>query len=284
MLNALTALLCVIFLQVLMFVKNAVPMTNGILMSQGSSITYFIMSLVTLLYLYACHEAASYMLLKYHFAFTLLYGLVVLTLGILCFIFDYGGASQDSKAIWGTMSNNQQAFFDNKQDNLIAERQNNTFLASLFGTILGLLIIIQAGLVMTLRTQRDEIEDQNIEWAPTQLKSRYINKVLAHEQSKFPYIKKNDDPQLSLILGLKKKKTRTGIAGMEESEEQIDDEYNYNEKFDEMDYDIVSEPDPNQLPVGEQSYNEDKFDEESNRGGYDRYERGNDRSYSRRGR
>lgn len=150
-----------------MFVKNAVPMTNGILMSKGSSITYFVMSLVTLFYLYACHEAASYMLLKYHFAFTLLYGLIVLALGIVCFIVDYGGASQDSITIWGTMSNNQQAFFDNSQSNLTAERQTITLYAGLFGIVIGVLILIQAGLVYTLRTQRDEIEDQNIEWAPT---------------------------------------------------------------------------------------------------------------------
>jgi hypothetical protein len=46
-----------------MFIKNAVPMTNGIDMSVGSSITYFIMSLLTLVFLYGCHEAATYMVI-----------------------------------------------------------------------------------------------------------------------------------------------------------------------------------------------------------------------------
>lgn len=51
-----------------------------------------------------------------------------------------------------------------------------------------------------------------------------------------------------------------------------------------MDYDIISEPDPNQLPAGDDghgAYNDERDDVESNRGGYDRYDKGNDRSYSR---
>jgi hypothetical protein len=60
-LNSFTIVLTVIFLQVMMFLFNAVPMTNGILMSAGASVTYFVMSIVTLIFLYECHEAAAYM-------------------------------------------------------------------------------------------------------------------------------------------------------------------------------------------------------------------------------
>lgn len=56
-LNALTVFLTVVFLQVMMFYFTAVPMTNGILMSTGSSVAYFVLSILTLLFLYECHEA-----------------------------------------------------------------------------------------------------------------------------------------------------------------------------------------------------------------------------------
>jgi hypothetical protein len=87
-----------------MFVQNAVPMTNGKLMSAGSSITYFVMSLVTLLFLYACHEIASYMILQYHFVITLLYSLVIIALGITCLIVDLISASDDVNTFWQLMS------------------------------------------------------------------------------------------------------------------------------------------------------------------------------------
>jgi hypothetical protein len=101
-----------------MFVQNAVPMTNGILMSTTSSITYFVMSIITLFFLFGCHEAASYMLLRYHPFITLFYGLVLLTLGIVCMAIDGGGASADASTIWATMSVNQKAFFEKNVANL----------------------------------------------------------------------------------------------------------------------------------------------------------------------
>ena len=61
-LNAFTVFLTVIFLMILML-RNIVPMTNDILMSSASSVTYFVMSLITLLFLFASHECASYMVL-----------------------------------------------------------------------------------------------------------------------------------------------------------------------------------------------------------------------------
>ena len=81
----------------MMFLFNAVPMTNGILMSAGASVTYFVMSFVTLIFLYECHEAAAYMwALQAQFILTLVYGLAVLILGIVCAAIDVGGAAADS--------------------------------------------------------------------------------------------------------------------------------------------------------------------------------------------
>lgn len=95
----------------MMFIFNAVPMTNGILMSTGSSITYFVMSIVTLIFLYECHEATSYMLLHYQPFFVMFYGVVVLLLGILCAAIDVGGAAEATDSIWVTLSTNQKDYF-----------------------------------------------------------------------------------------------------------------------------------------------------------------------------
>jgi hypothetical protein len=102
----------------MMFVQNAVPMTNGILMSNASSITYFVMSIITIFYLYGCHEAASYMLLRYHPFVTFVYGLIILLLGVVAMAIDVGSASSHSAVIWATMSSNQKAFFNNKVNDL----------------------------------------------------------------------------------------------------------------------------------------------------------------------
>lgn len=83
----LTVFCDVIFLQILML-KNAVPMTDGILMNAASSVTYFVMSLVSLIFLYANHEAVSYMVLDFWGIVALLYGLIILTLGIVCLAVD----------------------------------------------------------------------------------------------------------------------------------------------------------------------------------------------------
>lgn len=105
-LNALTVILVVIFLQIMMFIRNAVPLTTGILMSSASSVTYFVMSIITLLFLYACHEAASYMIIKYTPFIILFYAILILILGIVCMAIDVGGANQAAQDIWPTLSPN----------------------------------------------------------------------------------------------------------------------------------------------------------------------------------
>ena len=68
--------------------RNAVPMTDGILMNAASSVTYFVLSLISLIFLYANHEAVSYMVLNYWGIVALLYGLLILSLGIVCLAVD----------------------------------------------------------------------------------------------------------------------------------------------------------------------------------------------------
>ena len=87
--NILTVFLTVVFLEIMML-RNAVPMTNGILMYAGSSVSYFVVSLLNLLFLYANHEAISYMVLDYWAYFSIFYGLCILTHGIVIFAVDSG--------------------------------------------------------------------------------------------------------------------------------------------------------------------------------------------------
>jgi hypothetical protein len=80
--------------------RNIVPMSNGILMSQTSSITYFVMSFITLLVLFACHECASYMVLQYHVYLVGFYGLLVTALGISCTVVDLVTAPAAAAELW----------------------------------------------------------------------------------------------------------------------------------------------------------------------------------------
>jgi hypothetical protein len=93
--------------------NNAVPMTNGILMDAGSSLTYFIMSLITIIFLYANHEAVSYMVLDYWNLVTLLYGLIILGLGITCLVRDLTNIAEKSLTIWEGLSTFEKDFFSN---------------------------------------------------------------------------------------------------------------------------------------------------------------------------
>ena len=71
-------------------------MIDGILMNAASSVTYFVMSLISLIFLYANHEAVSYMVLDYWGFVAGLYGLIILVLGVLCLAFDLGTVAQES--------------------------------------------------------------------------------------------------------------------------------------------------------------------------------------------
>jgi hypothetical protein len=79
-------------------------MTNGILMDAGSSITYFVMSLITTIFLYANHEAVSYMVLDYWNIFTLIYGLLILAFGTTLLFKDLTNNADKSIVIWDKLS------------------------------------------------------------------------------------------------------------------------------------------------------------------------------------
>ena len=180
-------------------------------MSTASSVTYFVMSIVSLFFLYGCHEAASYMLLKYTPFIILLYGVTILTLGIVCMAIDVGGANQAAQDIWKTMSMNQKDFFKNDVLQLQAARETNTLYAGIFGIVIGSLIFVQGILSFVLRAAKSSIEDKNIEWAPQDLKSRSISKQTQHEVCDFPYVKNYPDKHLEALRSLKKQKKRVDL-------------------------------------------------------------------------
>jgi hypothetical protein len=65
--------------------KNAVPQINGIAIPVGASITYFVLSLVTLIFLYLQYEVVNYGYRNGLFCwriFAPLYGLLLIALGI----------------------------------------------------------------------------------------------------------------------------------------------------------------------------------------------------------
>jgi len=88
----------------MMLFKGAVPLTNGILLSSTTSITYFVMSIITLFFLYGCHEATSYMILKHSPKIIGFYGLILLILGIVVMAVDVGGVDAAANAKWAEMS------------------------------------------------------------------------------------------------------------------------------------------------------------------------------------
>lgn len=73
-------------------------------------------------------------------------------------------------------------------NNLKDARVQNTLLAGWFGIIIGFLILIQSFCVFSLKKGKEEIISQDIEWAPTEMKSRAISKIKGHECCEFLYI------------------------------------------------------------------------------------------------
>ena len=111
--NAFTAIITVVFLLIMMM-RNVVPITNNILISSGISVTFFVMSLVTLIFHFICHEAASYMVLKHHWWIMILYGAAILALGISCLVVGNKDSGDQSTQIWNNvLSENQKEFFNN---------------------------------------------------------------------------------------------------------------------------------------------------------------------------
>jgi len=106
----------ILFLQILAFLKNSVPQINGILVSIATSITYFILSLLTLFFLYMQYEVVNYGYRSGLFCwriFAPIYGIILLILGIVLIAVDLPKNGEASANKWAVMSNNQKLFFDN---------------------------------------------------------------------------------------------------------------------------------------------------------------------------
>jgi len=94
-----------------------------------------------------------------------------------------------------------------------------------------------------LKNKRDSIVEKNIEWQPTEMKSRGIS-LGKHEKCEFPYEKVYEDKQLGMLgFGKAKKKKAQG------EDSSSSDEYDIDEG-DEMDYQIVERDEVNPMDEG----------------------------------
>ncbi|TNV78195.1 hypothetical protein FGO68_gene8390 [Halteria grandinella] len=145
---ALTTFLTIIFLQILAFAQNAVPQTNNIAISSGASLTYFILSFVTLGFLYCQYEIVTYgyrSVLVWWRLISLLYGLALVILGAILLGSELGSIETVCGEVWAKMSSNQKAYFNNTIDDLKSERSKNVALMGVFALILGAAICLSAG-------------------------------------------------------------------------------------------------------------------------------------------
>lgn len=102
-----TSITIVILLQVLMFIQNCVPQTNGILLNAGISITYFILSLVSLATLFGAFETVSYGLksiIMWTRITILIYGLLLMVMGVLVFALELPKMEERVTTSWSGMS------------------------------------------------------------------------------------------------------------------------------------------------------------------------------------
>ena len=91
------------------FAQNAVPQTNNIAVSTGASITYFVLSFVTLALLFCTYEIVNYgqrQLMMFWRIMSLLYGLALIVLGIVLLAIELGSMAETCSSIWVKMSQN----------------------------------------------------------------------------------------------------------------------------------------------------------------------------------
>lgn len=121
------------------------PSTNGILLSAGSSVSYFFFSLVSLLACLCHYQTVEFgirSVLLYSRVCTLLYGVLLMGLGLITFVVELSGLAGAVETSWAGMSQYQRDFFDNDISRLEAVRQTNTSLVGLFAIIVGILFAI----------------------------------------------------------------------------------------------------------------------------------------------
>ena len=102
------------------------PQTNGIAVSVGASLAYFILTFVTLFLLFIQYEIVHFgyrMALAYWRFFSGLYGFLILLLGIIELGIEFSQITIITEDVWATLSSNQKLYFDNSISNLESERQ-----------------------------------------------------------------------------------------------------------------------------------------------------------------
>ena len=98
------------------FVFNCVPQTNGILLGAGTSVAYFVLSLLSLLGLASSYFAVAdglKQIVWWAALSKLLYGLVLLILGIVVLAVESSQLKENVTNSWKAMSEYQKMFFDN---------------------------------------------------------------------------------------------------------------------------------------------------------------------------
>jgi hypothetical protein len=91
------------------FLKNAVPQINGVAIPVGASIAYFILSLVTLVFLYLQYEVVNYGNRSGIFCWRImapLYGLSLIALGVAVMAAELPTNGNTVLTKWDAMSNN----------------------------------------------------------------------------------------------------------------------------------------------------------------------------------
>lgn len=89
------------------FIKNCVPRQDGILIGAGISITYIVLSLISLVLLFGIYETVSYGIKSVMYwtkIGCLLYGITITILGILIFVLDVPAIPGNVILSWTAMS------------------------------------------------------------------------------------------------------------------------------------------------------------------------------------
>lgn len=118
-------------------------------------------------------------------------------------------AIDGAEEIYNKLSANAKEFFGNEAENLKLERHENTMFCVIFGGVITGLIFFQACLVCGLKSKRDRIVADNVEWTHEEIKKRKVYPA-QHECCEFPYIKTNEDVSLEVIGLVKKEKKKRG--------------------------------------------------------------------------
>ena len=135
-----------------------------------------------MIFLYCQYEIVNYgyrpLMMWWRFA-TLLYGGVLVALGVIIFAVEMGRLGSTTQEAWDAMSANQQAFFSNSMDNLKAERAKNAGLCGAFAIIIGGFVIL-SGISQTVLYSETEVK-----WRAPNTSRLPIPEV--HEKVEFVY-------------------------------------------------------------------------------------------------